>query len=53
VNLQQLSRTEEAQTVLEYGLVVGAVSVVIVGILAAAANGWITTVTERVTGLLS
>ena len=45
--------SESGQTVLEYGLVVGFVSIVILGTLAASANGWITTVTGQITDVLS
>ena len=46
------SEREEAQTVIEYALVVGLVSVVVVGVLAAAANGWITSATDAVADAL-
>ena len=39
---------EEGQGVIEYALVVGAVSVVLVGVLALAGTGWIGDVTENV-----
>jgi len=42
-----------AQGVVEYALVVAFVSVVIVGVLAASASGWITTITSEITDALS
>lgn len=43
-------RDEEGQTVVEYALVVGLVSVVIIAALAISAGGWITKVTTLVDG---
>ena len=40
---------EEGQTVVEYAMIVGLVSVVVVGIVATAAPAWIDTLTSLVT----
>lgn len=40
---------EEGQTVVEYALVVGLVSLVIIGVLATAGSGWITSVSSKIT----
>ena len=47
----QQSRTphEEGQTVVEYALVVGLVSLVIIGVLATAGGAWITSLSSKVT----
>ena len=45
---QSQTPREEGQTVVEYALVVGLVSVVIIGVLALAADGWIDQVTALV-----
>ena len=42
-------RTEDGQTVVEYALVVGLVSIVVVGIVAAAAPTWMAALTALVT----
>ena len=44
-----LQSREEGQGVVEYALVVGAVSIVLIGILATAGGGWITAVSGKVT----
>ena len=44
---------EEGQGVVEYALVVGGVSVVLIGVLALAAEGWIGQVTGEVSDLFS
>ena len=50
----QQSRTprEEGQTVVEYALVVGLVSLVIIGVLATAGSGWINTISTKVTAAI-
>ncbi len=48
--LQRLLETSEhGQTVVEYAMLVGLVSLVIIGVLVAAAPGWISSVTGLVT----
>ena len=42
-------RDEEGQTVVEYALVVGLVSLVIIGVLATAGSGWITSIGTKIT----
>lgn len=45
-------RREEGQGVIEYALVVGLVSIVLAGVLAAAGTGWIGAVTDVVNNAL-
>ncbi len=40
---------EEGQTVVEYALVIGLVSLVIIGALATAGTGWITSISNEIT----
>ena len=40
---------EEGQTAVEYALVIGVVSIAIVGVLFTAASGWIGTITTEIT----
>ena len=43
---------EEGQTVVEYALVVGLVSLVIIGVLATAGTAWINTLSTKVTNAI-
>lgn len=44
---------EEGQTVVEYALVVGLVSLVIIGVLATAGGAWITSLSSKVTSAIT
>lgn len=46
---KRTSTSEIGQTAVEYAMVVGFVCILVVGILAASAPGWLTTLTGRVT----
>jgi len=46
--VQDHKNREEGQGVVEYALVVGAVSVVLIGVLATQGTSWITSVTGKV-----
>ncbi len=48
VELEKL-RKDEGQTVVEYALVIGGVSIALIIVLAAAGTGWISKVTSKVT----
>ena len=43
---------EEGQTVVEYALVVGLVSLVIIGVLATAGKDWISSISTKVTAAI-
>jgi len=49
----QARQPEEGQGAVEYALIIGLVSLVVVVALAGAAEGWIDTVTDAVTAALS
>lgn len=44
---------EEGQTVVEYALVVGLVSLVIIGVLASAGSGWIDDIGTKITSKIT
>jgi Flp pilus assembly pilin Flp len=44
---------EEGQGVVEYALVIGGVSVILIGVLSVAGTGWINSVTAEVTAALA
>jgi Flp pilus assembly pilin Flp len=50
---RRLHQEEDGQTVIEYALVVGVVSVGLVAVLLTAGTGWINSVTQSVTDALS
>ncbi|MCS7293967.1 MAG: Flp family type IVb pilin [Chloroflexota bacterium] len=49
----QARQPEAGQGVIEYALIIGLVSIVLAGVLAAAGTGWINAVTAEVTDALS
>lgn len=49
----QARQPEGGQGVIEYALIIGLVSIVLAGVLAAAGTGWINAVTTEVTDALS
>ncbi len=48
----QAHESEEGQGVVEYGLIVGLVSIALAGVLKTAGTGWINAVTSSVNGAL-
>ena len=50
--LQARTQREEAQGVVEYALIIGLVSIVIIGVLVTAGTGWINSITSNVTSAI-
>ena len=47
--IQARTQREEGQGVVEYALIIGLVSIVIIGVLVTAGTGWINSITSNVT----